>query len=89
VRATAADHSIKLWLVLGSNCVDVLRDLDACIYFKFTTSESGQREQNYIEKNGIHRTNNHHVKYIQGAFGKAPAALLPARITSAQPNEKN
>jgi hypothetical protein len=45
VRAVAADQSIKLWLVLGSNCVDILRDLDACIYFKFTTSESGRQNR--------------------------------------------
>jgi hypothetical protein len=50
VRAVAADQSIKLWLVLGSNCVDVLRDLDACIYFKFTTSESGQTTELYRSK---------------------------------------
>jgi len=40
VRAVAADQSIKLWLVLGSDGVNVLGDLDACIYFKITISVS-------------------------------------------------
>ena len=38
MRGVAADQSVKLWLVLGSDGVNVLGDLDACIYFKITIS---------------------------------------------------
>jgi hypothetical protein len=39
VRAIAANQSIKLWLVLRSNSVNILGDLDACIYFNIKYQE--------------------------------------------------
>jgi len=48
VRGVAADQSVKLWLVLGSDGVNVLGDLDACIYFKITISVRYIMNQNDI-----------------------------------------